>query len=64
MIKNKYALLAALVLLIGGFSLAPSLWGVRAHGGLHVPFVRIPLMVAIVAGMGLFLISVQDMEKK
>jgi tetratricopeptide (TPR) repeat protein len=60
MITNKYTLLAGIVIIMAQVVWAPALWSMTESGGLHWLLIRLPLVLSIPIGVGLFLSSIEN----
>jgi len=60
MITNKYTLLAGIVIIMAQVVWGPALWSITESGGLHWWLIRLPLVLSIPIGIGLFLSSIEN----
>jgi hypothetical protein len=60
MIKNKNTLLAGIIIMMIQVVWTPTLWSMIESGGLHWWFIRLPLLLSMPIGVGLFLSSIEN----
>ncbi len=60
MIRDKYMLLAGTVVIMIQVVWTPALWSITESGGYHWLLIRIPLLLSLPVGIGLFLAAIQD----
>jgi hypothetical protein len=62
MIKNKHTLLASVLIMMVQVVWIPTLWSIIENGGLHWLVIRLPLILSIPIGIGLFLSSIENRD--
>jgi len=60
MIKNKHTLLAGIIVIMIQVVWTPALWSMIENNGLHWWFIRLPLVLSMPIGVGLFLSSIEN----
>ena len=60
MIKNKNTLLAGIIIIMIQVVWTPKLWSTIENNGLHWWFIRLPLVLSMPLGVGLFLSSIEN----
>jgi len=62
MIKNKVTLLFSVLIMMIQVVWTPALWSMIESGGLHWLLIRLPLVLSMPIGIGLFLYSIEDKD--
>ena len=60
MIKNKVTLLFSILIMMIQVVWTPALWSMIENNGLHWWLIRLPLVLSMPIGIGLFLYSIED----
>ena len=63
MIKNKHTLLVGILIMMVQVVWTPALWSMIELNGLHWLFIRLPLVLSMPVGIGLFLSSIENTER-
>jgi len=62
MIKNKLTLLAGILIMMFQVVWTPALWSIIENNGLHWWLIRLPLVLSMPIGIGLFLSSIENKD--
>ena len=62
MIKNKHTLLAGVLIMMVQVVWTPALWSIIENAGLHWLLIRLPLLLSMPIGIGLFLSSIENKD--
>ncbi len=62
MIKNKFTLLIGILMMMVQVEWTPALWSIIENNGLHWWLIRLPLVLSMPIGIGLFLSSIENKE--
>jgi len=62
MIKNKHTLLAGILIMMVQVVWTPALWSIIENGGHHWWLIRLPLVLSMPIGIGLFLSSIENKD--
>ena len=62
MIKNKHLLLIGTIMILVQIVWTPKLWSIIELGGHHWWLIRLPLVLSMPVGIGLFLYAIEDKD--
>lgn len=64
MIRNKHLLLIGTIMILVQIVWTPKLWSIIELGGHHWWLIRLPLVVSMPVGIGLFLYAIKDQDSR